>query len=169
MDSKPLSVGQNNYEPDESSSVKVATPDILLLQEEVMSPEVMTDLIFENIGGQEIISIARNDIVNGQNVLYQPIKNITNLYYQYNPQNILALQKVDKDYFKNFPIRLSRHLPECGTGYDIVDGTQVPNCKYVYIDPVTGDLIIDVINITSGQEVEVQVITNVNVLDDTIY
>lgn len=169
MDSKPLSVGQNNYESDNASSVKVARPDILLLQEEVMSPEVMTDLIFENIGGQEIINIARNDIINGQNVLYQPIKNITNLFYQYNPQNIVALQQVDKDYFKNFPIKLSRHLPECGTGYDVQDGIQQPNCKYIYIDPVTGDLIIDVVNITSGQEVEVQIVTNVSVLSDTIY
>lgn len=134
-----------------------------------MSPEVMTDLVFENIGGQEIVNIARNDIINGQNVLYQPIKNITNLYYQYNPQNILALQQTEKDYFKNFPIRLSRHLPECGTGYDIEAGQNVPNCKYVYIDPVSGDLIIDVVNITSGQDVEVQIVQNVNVLSDTIY
>lgn len=169
MESRPLSVSSNNYESDTSSSIKVATPDILVLQEEVMSPEVMTDLIFENIGGQEIINIARNDVINGQQVLYQPIKNITNLYYQYNPQNILALQQTDKDYFKNFPIRLSRHLPECGTGYTIEQGQNVPNCKYVYIDPVSGDLVIDVINMGNGQDIEVQIIQNVNVLNDTIY
>lgn len=169
MESKPLSVTANSYESDTSNSVKVATPDILILQEEVMSPEVMTDLIFEDIGGQEIINIARNDVINGQQVLYQPIKNITNLYYQYNPQNILALQQTDKDYFKNFPIRLSRHLPECGSGYTVQSGQNVPNCNYVYIDPVSGDLVIDVINMGSGQDIEVQIIDNVNVLNDTIY
>ncbi len=169
MDSKPASVSANNYNSDTSDSIKVARPDILLLTEEALSPEVMTDLIFEDIGGQEIISIARNDIVNGQNVLYQPIKNITSLFYQYNPQNILALQKTDKDYFKNFPILLQSHIPECGTGYDIIDGVEVPNCKHVYIDPVTNSLVINVINMSTGQEVEVQIMTTANVLDDTIY
>jgi hypothetical protein len=169
MESRPISTSSNNYNSDTSDSVKVATPDILILTEEALTPEVMTDLIFEDIGGQEIISIARNDIVNGQNVVYQPIKNITSLYYQYNPQNILALQKTDKDYFKNFPILLQKHIPECGTGYDIVDGVQVPNCKHVYVDPITNNLIINVINMLSGQEVEVQIMTTASLLDDTIY
>jgi hypothetical protein len=169
MDSRPASVTSNSYDSETNDSVKVATPDILILTEEAMSPEVMTDLIFEDIGGQEIISIARNDIINGQNVLYQPIKNITSLFYQYNPQNILALQKTDKDYFKNFPISLQSHIPECGTGYDVVSNVEVSNCKYVYVDPATGNLIINVINMLPGQEVEVQIMTTASVLDDTIY
>ena len=169
MDSKPLSINDSTYNSNTSDSIKVATPDIILLTEEALSPEVMTDLIFEDIGGQEIISIARNDIVNGQNVLYQPIKNITSLFYQYNPQNILALQKTDKEYFKNFPISLQSHVPECGSGYDIISGVEVPNCKHVYIDPITNNLIINVINMLPGQEVEVQIVTTGTVLDDTIY
>jgi hypothetical protein len=169
MDSKPQAVSDNNYDSNTSDSVKVATPDIILLTEEALSPEVMTDLIFEDIGGQEIINIARNDIINGQNVLYQPIKNITSLFYQYNPQNIVALQKTDKEYFKNFPILLQTHIPECGSGYQIVDGVQVSNCKHVYIDPITDSLVINVINMLPGQEVEVQIMTTASVLDDTIY
>ena len=66
----------------------------------------MTDLIFENIGGQELINILRSDIINGQNISYQPIKNLTNLYFQYNPQNILALQDTDSNYFKKIPYKL---------------------------------------------------------------
>jgi len=174
VDPKPIAAVVNSLDSrlarlEKGLGVKTATPDILILTEEGLSPEVMTDLIFENIGGQEIISISRNDIINGQNVVYQPIKNITNLYYQYNPQNILALQKTDKDYFKNFPIKLSRHLPECGTGYSLVEGQNIPNCKYVYIDPVSGDLVIDVVNMLNTQEVEVQIISNGTVLSGTIY
>ena len=117
MESKPLTVGEQTYNEinarlakveSKLASVKVATPELIsLLDNDApvdQQIEIMTDLLFEDIGGEEIISIVRNDIVNGQNVIYQPIKNITNLYYQYNPQNILALQKTDKDYFKNFPI-----------------------------------------------------------------
>lgn len=146
------------------SSVKVATPDIInILDDDTPVDEkieIMTDLLFEDIGAQEIVNITRNDIVSGQNVIYQPIKNITSLYYQYNPQNILALQKTDKDYFKNFPILLYSKIPECGAG---------PDCKYVYIDSSSGNLVIDLINMKPGEEVEVQIISSLKELHDTIY
>lgn len=173
MEAKPTSVSTNVYSSDISNSIKVATPDLInILDEDIASAqkiEIMSDLIFEDIGGQEIINISRNDIVNGENVIYQPIKNITNLYYQYNPQNILALQKTDKDYFKNFPIILYNKVPECGTGFDLDGSNEVPNCQYVYINPITGDLVIDLINIKAGEEVEVQIISRLDELHDTIY
>jgi hypothetical protein len=168
MSSVPQSLGNNTYNSDTSDSVKIATPDIMLV-EDVIPQQIMPNLVFEEIGGQEIINISRNDIINGQNVLYQPIKNITSLFYQYNPQNIVALPKTDRDYFKNFTVSLQSHIPNCGSGYDIVNGVQVPNCKYVYIDPVTSNLIINVVNMLPGQEVEVQIMNTSTVLDDTIY
>lgn len=169
MESKPLAVSQNTYSGNAPASIKVATPDIIITTDDVLSPEIMADLIFEEIGGQEIISIARNDTINGQNVIYQPIKNLSSLYYQYNPQNIITLQKTDKEYFKNFTISLQEHIPECGSGYDIVDGKNVPNCRHIYIDPNTKNLVINVINMLPGEEVEVQIMSNTSVLDDTIY
>jgi hypothetical protein len=182
MESKPLTVGEQIYNDinarlakveSKLSSVKVATPELInLLDNETpvdQQIEIMTDLLFEDIGGEEIISIVRNDIVNGQNVIYQPIKNITNLYYQYNPQNILALQKTDKDYFKNFPIVLYNKVPECGSGFDLVGNQQVLNCEYIYIHPTSGDLVIDLINMRPGEQVEVQIISNLDELHDTIY
>jgi hypothetical protein len=169
VDPRPMSVGSTPYDSDTSDSIKPATPDIILTTEDTLSPEIMTDLIFENIGGQELINISRNDIINGQNVVYQPIKNITNLYYQYNPQNVLGLQRTDRDYFKNFTLSLDAHIPNCGTGYDIVDGKNVPNCKSVYLDPVTKNLIINVVAMLPGEEVEVQIVNAIDVFNDTIY
>lgn len=147
-------VQQNN--PD----VKPATPDIILFNDDMVPIEIMTDLIFENIGGQELINIVRSDLVNGQNVLYQPIKNLSNVYFQYNPQNILALQDIDSNYFKKFPINFNSKIPECGTG---------PDCSIVYIDAETGDLVINVINLARDEQVEVSIISDGTVLDDTIY
>jgi hypothetical protein len=138
---------------DTEESVKISTPDIILLVDSPVGAEILTDLIFQNIGGIEIINIARSDVINGQNVTYQPIKNITSLFYQYNPQNILALQGTDKDYFKNFAINLNDRLPEF---------------PYLYTDE-NGDLIIEVINMLPSESVEVQTVYKVEVLDDTIY
>ena len=46
--------------------VKSATPDIVLFNDDTVPIETMTDLIFEKIGGQELINIARSDTINGQ-------------------------------------------------------------------------------------------------------
>ena len=73
--------------------VKTATPDIILFDDRSLSTESMADLIFENIGGQELINISRNDTINGQEISYQPIKNVKLLQQSYNPNNILGIQK----------------------------------------------------------------------------
>jgi hypothetical protein len=161
--------------PVDNTSVKIATPDLILFNDEVMSIEIMTDLVFEDIGGYELATISRHDLVNGQKVIYTPIKNLTDLYLQYNPNNVLRLQSSDS-YFKSLSLSIFDHLPVCGTGYDLVGTdpdltkrTKVPNCKSVYIDPITGDLVINLINVKENEQVEVQVLTSGEIFDDTIY
>jgi hypothetical protein len=166
-------------------SVKIATPDLIIFDEEAMSIETMTDLVFEDIGGYELATISRHDLVNGQKVIYSPIKNLTDLYLQYNPNNVLRLQSSDS-YFKSLSLSIFDHLPACGTGYDISppppppgnpdyieeDKTKwikTPNCKAVYIDPISGDLVINLINVKENEQVEVQVLTSGDIFSDTIY
>jgi hypothetical protein len=169
----------------DNTSVKIATPDLILFDEEKMEADNMTDLVFEDIGGYELATISRHDLVNGQKVIYAPIKNLTDLYLQYNPNNVLRLQSSDS-YFKSLSLSIFDRLPVCGTGYDITpppppennpgyierDKTKwikTPNCKAVYIDPITGDLVINLINMKKNEQVEVQVLTDGEVFSDTIY
>jgi hypothetical protein len=143
-----------------TTGVKIATPDLFIFKDEVVPIETMTDLIFEDIGGHELITISRNDIIAGQNVSYQPIKNLSNLYLQYNPQNIVGLQDTSDTFFKNYTIKFESSIPESGTG---------PNGEIVYIDPDSGDLVINVTNLDSYEQVEVQVLTGWTRFNDTIY
>jgi hypothetical protein len=138
-----------------ANTVKTATPDIILFDDGSVPVEVMTDLVFENIGGQELINIARSDIINGQKITYQPIKNISDIEQQYNPNNIISLQQTSDRYFANFPIQLKDKVPNQGSG---------PNGESIYFDPITNDLIIEVINILGDEQVEIQIAT-----DGTIY
>ncbi len=160
VDATPETPRTSTEEIMQRLAVKVATPDLIIFDDESVPVETMTDLIFENIGGQEIINIARNDIINGQNVLYQPIKNLTNLYLQYNPQNVLALQNTSSAYFKNFPIKFENKIPNVGTG---------PNGEIVYKDPETGNIIINVVNLEKDEQIEVQLLNGGSILDGTIY
>jgi hypothetical protein len=130
------------------SPVKTATKDIILFNDEAVPIALMTDLIFEDIGGQELLSIARRDTVNGQKIIYQPIKNLTSIEQQYNPNNIIGLQATSDKYFANFPIKIDLKVPEEGSG---------PNGEYLYISRSTGDLVIDVVNLELGEQLEIQI------------
>lgn len=141
-------------------NIKIATPDLILTSEDPVSAELMSDLIFENIGGQEIISIARNDIVNGQNVLYSPISNLSSVAFEYNGKTLLPVSNPSDTYFKNFSIRYEDHIPDEGTG---------PNGETIYFDPLTGDLVINVVNVPADVQVDVRIYSVEEVIDDTIY
>jgi hypothetical protein len=142
------------------TGVLAATTNLLITSYESTPLELMTDLIFEDIGGQEIINISRTDIINGQDIIYQPIKNLTSINYQYNPQNILSLQDTSENYFKKFPINAASKVPSFGSG---------PNGSTVYIDENTGNLIIELVNIEDDEQVEIQILRNGKFFDDTIY
>lgn len=143
-----------------SGGIKIADPDIILFDQDLVPIEVMSDLIFEEIGGTEILNIARNDLVNGQSVIYAPIKNLAQIYLKYNPQNILSVQETAGEIFENFPIKLARHIPTVGNG---------PEGRNVYVDPLNGNIVVDVINIERNEQVEVQVADQASTFNDTIY
>ena len=126
---------------------KTATLDIILFDEENIPTDGMFDQIFENIGGQELISITRSDIVNGQKISYQPIKNLSAIQQRYNPNNILSLQQTADKFFAGFSIKLEDKIPETGNG---------TNGENVYLN-ATGDLIIEFINVNPDEQVETQI------------
>ena len=140
-------------------AVKVATPDLFVFKDDVVPEQLMVDLIFEDIGGHELITISRNDLISGQTISYQPIKNISSLYLQYNPQNILNLQDTSVTIFKNFPIKIEKSLPLEGTG---------PGKKTVYLNS-SGDLVIEVVNLESDEQIDVQILISGDLLSGTIY
>ena len=127
--------------------VKTATLDIILFDEEATTVDTMADLIFENIGGQELINITRSDIVNGQKISYQPIKNLSSIQQRYNPNNILSLQQTSDKYFSGFPIKLEEKIPIQGGGQ---------NSTNVYMDSL-GNLIIEFVNIGNDEQIEAQI------------
>ena len=131
--------------------VKTAPIDTVQFNEEGILVEAMVDLIFENIGGQELINIARNDIVNGQNISYNPIKNLSSIQQQYNPNNILSVQSTSDKYFSNFSIKLENKIPIIGNG---------PNGAHVYLDEDTGSLVIEAINLESDEQIEIEITTS---------
>ena len=135
--------------PTPKPQIKTAPIDTVLFDDEGVAPEIMQDLIFENIGGHELINISRSTMINGQQQSYQLIKNLSSIQQQFNPNNILDLQSTSDKYFANFPIKLENKVPESGLG---------PNGSYVYLDNSTGNIVIEAINIEIDEEIEVEIV-----------
>lgn len=135
--------------------VKAVNPQDVVIKNDTMTPELMQDLIFENLGGRELISISRNDLINGQNIQYQPIKNVTAISSKYNPQNIMSISNSADTYFKNFPIKLDSYTQDIDVIQHQIDED--------------GNLVIYLINVPDNEQVQVQIFSSMEVLNDTIY
>ena len=149
-------INPNDFSVTSIKYVKPATADIML-DSEALPIELMTNLIFENIGGQELINIGRTDTLNGQNILYNPIANIKAVALRHNSMNMLPRSDSSEKIFKLFTILLEARTPPFEVAPPVV------------IDAITGDLVINLINVKDDEQVDVQIITDTTLFNDTIY
>jgi hypothetical protein len=143
--------------PKKDDGVKVATKDLMLYKPDDLEVQVMKDILFEQIASQELITISRNDIVNGQDIRVQPIKNLKSLGLKYSPKNIINVPDTSYYYFNNFAISLENYLPNQELGVNLAE-----------IDE-SGNIIINFINISETEQVEVQIISDGKIFDDTFF
>ena len=162
----PVSLGLGFEESSSSSSsedssgasraIRTAPIDTVEFVDESLSAELLLELLFEDVGGQELLTIARNDTVNGQNVIYQPFKNLGILQEIYNPSNLLRLQETSDKLFSNFTINLRDKIPKVGNGL---------NGANYYLDLAAGDGIIEFINLKPDEQIEIQ-IASAGIIED---
>ena len=126
----------------EPTGVKQADPDIVIFDTETISPELLIQLEYENISGTELINISRSDIIDGQQVVYTPIKNLSALRRKYNPNNIIALASTSDSVFSKFLIDL------------IGRGIREP-----YFDE-NGDLVIEIEDVFDDEVIETEIDVN---------
>jgi hypothetical protein len=150
-----------------NTSTKSANPADIILDPVVTNYELMAKLTLEKIGGQELISIARHDTVNGQNVIYQPIKNVSDVAIAYNPQNMISFPDSSDTYFKSFAIKLEAHIPQDVNGQVSIDMFDKPN--NVYYNPLTESIVIENVGLKRDHDIEVQMLSSGKVFSDTIY
>lgn len=147
------------YSNTSNNIVKIAEPQYILIKEDEVSVEIMSQLMFEDIGSQEIINIDRNDTVFGSNLLHNPISNNDKILQTYNSHTLAPIHQTSQEYFKNFPINYNEKLPNIANGED---GSNI------YIDSTTGDLILEFINLESDEQIEVNILNAGTGYYDTI-
>lgn len=143
----------------QTNSTKVAVPNAVDELNDPIAYEAMFEIIFQDIGGQELINISRADAINGQNIMYSIVKNLKNIMLEYNSNNIIKLGGTSDVLFKNFSIRLEDKLPKYGMG---------PNGTNVYVEDGTGNIVVNLVNIEDEEQVEIEIINQGEYFDDTI-
>lgn len=133
-----------------NNSIKVAPSDIIQFDDTSISVAQMQDLLFEDIGATELANISRTDLIDGQDTVYSPIKNLSSVRREFNPNNVVSTA-YNTDYFTRFGIDL------------IARGLYEP---YFNAD---GDLVIEVGTMIDGEEIQVEVLSNgtIDVIEET--
>ena len=132
--------------------VAVPERDVINLAQEDLDAKTIENLLFENIGANELVKFVRHDTVEGNNPSYNIISNLTDVRRKFNPTDLISVQVPDSP-FKSTSINLSNKIP---TQQDL-DLLGIEN--YVYIDD-SGNLIIEVVNMRDREVVEVQIDSN---------
>jgi hypothetical protein len=86
--------------------IKQAQPDIVLDPEIDTTGDYIIERFFEEIGGQELINISRHDLIDGINVVYNPIANLSRLRQRFNPNNIIESDFLSQNEARNATIDL---------------------------------------------------------------
>lgn len=134
--------------------IKVARPDIILSEDE-LSLEAMSDFIFAEIGGQEILDISRSDLINSPlNQQYSATPGTGPAYIQTDP---IVFKDGIRNTFANFAMLLETYIPE-DTTLNILE-----------LDNATGTIIIKLVNLRNGDNIEIEFLPYASVADDIMF
>jgi len=158
---QPNSLNENTFKLDR---FKIADPQHIVSTDPAANVEEMQNTLWQNIGGHEIISLARRDLVSGKRISYQIIADLQKLDSEYNPRSIISIENSSPFYFNNFGIKFEKYLPS-EDALQTVD----PNLSNPITINANNDITIYVSNIKDSYEVEVQSIASEELLRDTIY
>lgn len=154
----------NPYFSGKDNSVKTGDPQFFVLTDSAATVEEMENAIWQNIGGHEIISLARRDLLEGKNLDYKLINNLKDLQEEYNPKTLFPIEDVINKYFEKFGLSFQNFLPTSEQLLRIEDGLDSP----VVLDE-ENNVVIYVRNVKDNQEVDVQIMASQELLRDTIY
>jgi hypothetical protein len=162
ISAKPATVTKVAVSAAPKDVIKVATSNLFNLGEPPINPDTLTDLLFQEMGGQDIINVLRTDTVNGSSFKNNVITNLSTINEKFNSLNLITMSGESSGYFKSMHYELLDHIPEGKTliaGVDPLPVTVVSNVPTnYYVDPVTGDITFYFSGLSDDQQVQFEFI-----------
>jgi hypothetical protein len=129
---------------------KTPARDVVNFSKVEFSAEGIFNILFEQIGGIELISMVRRDTVEGQNPYYTVISNLSNIKKEFDPTQIISRQKPNQSLFDIYSIDINNKIPN-----DLyLERNNLTN--FFYID-TNGDFIIELDNMLADELVELEI------------
>jgi hypothetical protein len=122
--------------PATTYAVKQPSPSLVTYNAETLPQELIVDLLFEDVGGTELINISRHDTINGQNVVYSLVSNLSILNRSFNPNNILAGQ-ISYSQFSQYSLDIASKLVGISldsSGNLVIEFSSIGNDEYAEIE-----------------------------------
>lgn len=136
----------------EINGVKVATPDIVL-DDPQLAPDTMVNYVFAAIGGTEILSASRSDLINS------PLNNgytvLADAGRTFRKRQSIIFTEVSENIFNSFGINANEFL--------LQDAGQI-----VTSDPTTGIVTISLNGIKNKYFIDVEIMNDVQEINGTI-
>ena len=117
-------------------AVKQPSPSLVTYNAETLPQELIVDLLFEDVGGTELINVSRHDTINGQNVVYSLISNLSILNRSFNPNNILAGQ-ISYSQFSQYSLDIASKIMGISldsSGNLVIEFSSIGNDEYAEIE-----------------------------------
>lgn len=151
-----------------SSKTKASDPSIILFDDEAYPSVVLEKLLFEDISGQELLSIARTTDLSGAFVSNRIISNSADIAIKYSPENIIYIPDSLPSFFRDFSIDLFSKIPgeQVSINPDTQTSSDSPNA---YFDYKQGGLVIEFSRLNPDEQVEVEILSSADSFNDTIY
>lgn len=144
---KKTVLGYNKKKP-----VRIATSDLFIDKDDV-PVDYMVGVIFEEIGGQELISQSSESVYNSNT---SEISNIYEVSERYSPLNILNISDGMLSTLGNIDINLNSYLPQLDLTLNLNNEIDNPSA---YIDSNWKNLIIEFEDAAEDFNVEVEIIS----------
>ena len=125
----------------QTSQVKISAVNVVNRNYDATSVEQMERLYFQNVGGTEILSVARHDTVGGEEVVFNNVDNLSELRSQFNPLNIL----------------MTTNLNSLFSEYGVDIGQKIGALDETFSMNVDGGIDIQVFNVNRDEYVQVQI------------
>jgi hypothetical protein len=146
---------------DPPKPVKIPDRDVLEFNRTDVSPSGIATLLFEAVGGTEIISLVRRDTVEGQNPYYDLISNLSSITKQYEPTQLIARQKPNQTIFDLYAIDLNRKIPTVSSLRD----KKLQN--FFYID-TNGDLVVELDNMFPDELIQLEIAGSGTIISESL-
>lgn len=143
--------------------IKPVTPQFFVLRESETNIanrlENLVNNYFQQIGGRELIGLTNQRIINSLRGNSSKINNMFAINFNYNIDNLVPVASSLQETMNGYVLKFNSYVPETGTG---------PGGTIVYFDN-NQNLIIDVQNLAPNERVQVEILSQGDLFDGTIY